>query len=124
MYNIVKLFNAEHFQEGEKRKECANKMKPNVLLKRIIAVFLIIGFILPMAGNLVVRAESESNEEKYYHVNMSVLEHETERCLVKESNGCFMVDLLWLCKNLDLNLVINDSLFETDIYKAKQVKNY
>ena len=124
MYNIVKLFNAEHFQEGEKRKECANKMKPNVLLKRIIAVFLIIGFILPMAGNLVVRAESESNEEKYYHVNMSVLEHEPERCLVKESNGCFMVDLLWLCKNLDLNLVINDSLFETDIYKAKQVKNY
>ena len=73
---------------------------------------------------MTVRAEGKSNEEKYYHVKMYVLEHEPERCLVKESNGCFMVDLLWLCKNLDLNLVINDSLFETDIYKAKQKANY
>lgn len=93
-------------------------------IKKFIALFLIIGFLLPMTGNLTVRADSQSGEEKYYYVNIAVLGQEPERCLVKDSNQTFMVDMVRLCEKLDLDLVINNSFWETSIFKAKQSKNY
>ena len=94
------------------------------MIKRLVALLLIIAFLLPMIGNTKVYAKDQSGKGKYYYVDICVDDQNNKLCLVKESDNCLMVDMSWLCKVLNLDLFISEDAFQLTTNQTSQSSNY
>ena len=93
------------------------------MIKRLVALLLIIAFLLPMIGNTKVYAKDQSGKGKYYYVDICVDDQNNKLCLVKESDNCLMVDMSWLCKVLNLDLFISEDAFQLTTNQTSQSSN-